>query len=136
MLLRADMLELRGLRRQEVFLSIKRYLGMVRLLTLVALLIFVLWFPYSPCVCFNWQAVQATYRLEEAINDQSKALELEHDKRLDATQTLKNPEVQTRRLLEAEDQLKIANKQIIDLKKKLAEAMGAKTSQNGPGTKP
>jgi len=28
--------------------------------------------------------------LEEAANDQSKALELEHDKRLDATRTLKN----------------------------------------------
>ena len=33
---------------------------------------------------------------------------------------------QTRRLLEAEDQLKIAKEQIIDLKKKLAEAEGAK----------
>ena len=41
LLLFADMLELRGLRRQEVFLSIKRYLGMVRLLTLETLLIFV-----------------------------------------------------------------------------------------------
>ena len=31
-----------------------------------------------------------------------------------------------RHLLEAEDQLKIANEQITDLKKKLAEAKGAK----------
>ena len=45
LLLPADMANLENLRRQEVFLSIKRYLGMVRLLTLVALLIFVLWFP-------------------------------------------------------------------------------------------
>ena len=45
LLLPADMAELGNLRRQEVFLSIKRYLGMVRLLTLVAPLIFVLWFP-------------------------------------------------------------------------------------------
>ena len=45
LLLPADMAELGGLRRQEVFLSIKRYLGMVRLLTLVVLLILVLWFP-------------------------------------------------------------------------------------------
>ena len=44
LLLPADMAELGGLRRQEVFLSIKRYLGMVRLLTLVVLLILVLWF--------------------------------------------------------------------------------------------
>ena len=45
LLLPPDMVELGSLRRQEVFLSIKRYLGMVRLLTLVASLIFVLWFP-------------------------------------------------------------------------------------------
>ena len=45
LLLPPDMAELGGLRRQEVFLSIKRYLGMVRLLTLVVLLILVLWFP-------------------------------------------------------------------------------------------
>ena len=45
LLLPADIAELGNLRRQEVFLSIKRYLGMVRLLTLVASLIFVLWFP-------------------------------------------------------------------------------------------
>ena len=30
--------------------------------------------------------------MEEAANDQSKALELERDKRLDATRTLKNSE--------------------------------------------
>ena len=45
LLLPTDMAELGNLRRQEVFLIIKRYLGMVRLLTLVAPLIFVLWFP-------------------------------------------------------------------------------------------
>ena len=45
LLLPADMAELGGLRRQKVFLNIKRYLGMVRLLTLVVLLILVLWFP-------------------------------------------------------------------------------------------
>ena len=45
LLLPTDMAELGNLRRQEVFLSIKRYLGLVRLLTLVAPLIFVLWFP-------------------------------------------------------------------------------------------
>ena len=45
LLLPTDMAELGGLRRQEVFLNIKRYLGMVRLLTLMILLIFVPWFP-------------------------------------------------------------------------------------------
>ena len=41
LLLSADMVELRNLRRQEVFLSMKRYLGMVRLLTFVTSLVFV-----------------------------------------------------------------------------------------------
>ena len=41
LLLPADMAELRNLRRQEVVLSMKRYLGMVRLLTFVTLLVFV-----------------------------------------------------------------------------------------------
>ena len=39
LLLPNDMVELKNLRRQEVFLNIKRYLGMVRLLTLVTPLI-------------------------------------------------------------------------------------------------
>ena len=47
----------------------------------------------------------------------------------------KQAEDQTRRLLEAEDQLKIAKEQITDLKK-LAEVGGPKTSRNGPGMKP
>ena len=45
LLLPTDIAEFRGLRRQEVFLSIKRYLGMIRLPTLVVPLILVLWFP-------------------------------------------------------------------------------------------
>ena len=35
-------------------------------------------------------------------------------------------ESQAKRLLETEDQLRIANEQIVDLKKKMAEAEGAK----------
>ena len=85
-------------------------------------------------------------------------MELEHEKRLDVTQTLKNSETdllkamedlkemtrvrdiaesglansqkqaehQTRRLLEVEDQLKIAKEQITDPKKKLSKVEGAK----------
>ena len=45
LLLPANMAELGNLRRQEVFLNIKKYLGMVRLLTLVIPLIFVPWLP-------------------------------------------------------------------------------------------
>ena len=54
----------------------------------------------SPCACFNWQAVQATYRLEEAANDQGRALELEHDKHLDAMRTLKNFEADILKAME------------------------------------
>ena len=60
LLLPADMAELGNLRRQEVFLNIKRYLGMVRLLTLVTPLIFVPWFP--------------TYRVLVSIGHLSKPL--------------------------------------------------------------
>ena len=45
LLLLANMTKLGNLRRQEVFLSIKRYLGMVRFLVLMILLIFIPWFP-------------------------------------------------------------------------------------------
>ena len=44
LLLPADIADLGSLRRQEVFLSIKRYLGMVRLPTLVVPMILVPWF--------------------------------------------------------------------------------------------
>ena len=44
LLLPTDMAKLGGLRRQEIFLSIKRYLGMVRLPTLVVSMILVPWF--------------------------------------------------------------------------------------------
>ena len=45
LLLPADMAELKNLRRQKVFLSMKRYLGMVRLSTFVTLLAFFPWLP-------------------------------------------------------------------------------------------
>ena len=38
LLLPADMVDLKNLRRQEIFLSMKRYLGMVRFSTFMALL--------------------------------------------------------------------------------------------------
>ena len=110
------------------------------------------------CVCFDWQVIQATYRPEDEVKEQSKSLELKRNKRVDAARTLKNSwadltkareelkemtrardsaesgqasaqrqaENQTKRLLETEDQLKIAKEQIVDLKKKLAEAEGGK----------
>ncbi|XP_065631120.1 uncharacterized protein LOC136068208 [Quercus suber] len=131
LLLPADMAELGTMRSREVFLSLKRYLGI---------------------------AVQAIYRLEEAAHDQGKAMDAEREKRLEATQTLKHSEAdlakareelkamtrardnavsglagyqkqaedQTRLLGEAEEQLKIAKDLIADLKKRMADAEEAK----------
>ena len=45
LLLPVDMANLKNLRRQELFLSMKRYLGMVRFSTFVAFLAFVPWLP-------------------------------------------------------------------------------------------
>ena len=45
LLLPTDMADLKNLRRQELFLSMKRYLGMVRFSTFVAFLAFVPWLP-------------------------------------------------------------------------------------------
>ena len=45
-----DTKELGGLRRQEVFLSVKRYLGMVRFLVLVTLFILFLGFQLTVCL--------------------------------------------------------------------------------------
>ena len=45
LLLPADMANLKNLKRQELFLSMKRYLGMVRFSTFVVLLAFVPWLP-------------------------------------------------------------------------------------------
>ena len=45
LLLPVDMEDLKNLRKQELFLSMKRYLGMVRPLALTAFLVLVSWFP-------------------------------------------------------------------------------------------
>ena len=43
LLLLADMADMKNLKRQELFLSMKRYLGMVRFSTFMVLLAFVSW---------------------------------------------------------------------------------------------
>ena len=45
LLLPTDMVDLKNLRRQEIFLNMKRYLSMLRLSTFVTLLAFVPWLP-------------------------------------------------------------------------------------------
>ncbi|XP_065623220.1 uncharacterized protein LOC136064842 [Quercus suber] len=117
LLLPADMAELNSLTSEQVFLSLKRYVGM---------------------------AVQAIFRLEGAANDQKEDLKRERAWRYEATRTLKNFEVdltrerdnalssfkgaqtqadeQTRRLGEAEEQLRTARGLIADLQAKAAKA--------------
>ena len=69
--------------------------------------------------CFYWQAVQATYRLEEMANDQSRTLDLKRNKHLDATRTLKNSEAD---LLKAREDLNEVTRARDNAKSGLASA--------------
>ena len=53
LLLPVDMADLKNLRRQELFLSMKRYLGNVRFSTFVAFLAFVSWLPIHTLLVSN-----------------------------------------------------------------------------------
>ena len=53
LLLPVDMEDLKNLRRQELFLSMKRYLDMVRPLALAAFLVLVSWFPIYTLLSSN-----------------------------------------------------------------------------------
>ena len=53
LLLPVDMANLKNLRRQELFLSMKRYLGMVMFSTFVAFLAFVPWLPIYTLLVSN-----------------------------------------------------------------------------------
>ena len=53
LLLPVDMVDLKNLRRQELFLSMKRYLGMVKFLALAAFLVLVSWFPIYTLLISN-----------------------------------------------------------------------------------
>ena len=96
LLLPKDMVELRGLRRSEVFLQAKRCLGMVRTITLS--LIVLLFFISAMCHLFRWyskssflfgkQAVQSTFRMEEIYHSVAQQLEEERRRRMAAVQTM------------------------------------------------
>ena len=53
LLLPVDMADLKNLMRQELFLNMKRYLGMVRFSTSVAFLVFVSWLPIHTLLVSN-----------------------------------------------------------------------------------
>ena len=53
LLLPVDMADLKNLRREKLFLSMKRYLGMVRFSALAAFLVLVSWFPICTLLISN-----------------------------------------------------------------------------------
>ena len=53
LLLPVDMVDLKNLRREKLFLSMKRYLGMVRFSALAAFLVLVSWFPICTLLISN-----------------------------------------------------------------------------------
>ena len=53
LLLLVDMADLKNLRRQELFLSMKKYLGMVRFSVFTAFLVLVSWFPIYTLLISN-----------------------------------------------------------------------------------
>ena len=73
LLLSTDMVDLRSMRKHEVFLSLKRDLTMVSPLTPSFFFTYYILFSitsFSSFVkCFSpWQAIQATYKVEEIVN--------------------------------------------------------------------
>ena len=96
LLLPKDMVELRGLRRNEVFLQAKRCLGMVCTVTLplIMLLFFIsviyhLFYSYFKFpFLFGKQAVQSTFRMEEIYHSVAQQLEEERRRRIAAVQTM------------------------------------------------
>ena len=78
------------------------------------------------CVCSNWQAVQATYKLKDGAKEQSKSLELERNKRVDAAWTLKNSKVD---LSKAKEELKEMTRARDSAESSLASAQRQAESQ-------
>ena len=58
LLLPVDMEDLKNLRREELFLSMKRYFGMVRPLALAAFLVLVSWFPIYTSLTSNGRPIK------------------------------------------------------------------------------
>ena len=120
LLLPKDMVELRGLRRNEVFLQTKRFLGMVCIFTPSLFLFFwyntyfMLYIYIFVCACFIFffkKAVQSTFRMEEIYHSVSQQLDDERKRRVAAVQTLT-----------------IAENSNADLKQKLKEEEQARKS--------
>lgn len=85
LLLLEDMAELRDMRRHEIFLSLKRYLAMVR--PLPFFLICFLYFFFFPNLCFfPWQTLQASFQAEEITNYCHRQMKKEEGRRIAAVE--------------------------------------------------
>lgn len=82
LLLPKDMVELRGLRRNEVFLQAKRCLGMVWIVIIILFIIIIFLFFLTPP--FFKQAVQSTFRMEEIYHSVAQQLDEERRRRIAA----------------------------------------------------
>ena len=105
LLLPRDMVELRGLRRNEVFLQTKRFLGMVRIY------LFTIFFSFFlsdiTLILFFLNVVQSTFRIEEMYHSISQQLDEERKRRIAAMQTLtivENSNTDLKKRLVAEEQ--------------------------------
>ena len=81
LLLSKDMVELRGLRKNEVFLQAKRCLGMVRIYPFTVFSFFLLSITLIPKKKKNYKAVQSTFRKEEMYHSITQQLDDERKRR-------------------------------------------------------
>ena len=87
LLLPKDMVELRGLRRNEIFFQTKRFLCMARIYLFTDFSFFL--FDITLILFFFFlKAVQSTFRMEEMYHSVSQQLDDERKRRSAAVQTL------------------------------------------------
>ena len=104
LLLLKDMVELRGLRRNEVFLQTKQFLGMVRIYLFTVFFFFL--FDITLILFLKKKAVQSTFRMEEMYRSISQQLDDERKRRSAAVQTVtiaENSSTDLRKKLTAEE---------------------------------
>ena len=82
LLLPKDMTDLKSLKQHEVFLRLKRDLGMVIVLTEVCFFVFVFFCFFFFLTPLPFQAIQATFRVEEMVNSSHRRMKKEEGRRI------------------------------------------------------
>ena len=112
LLLPKNMVELRGLRKNEVFLQAKRFLGMVCIypFTVFSFFLFSMTLISKSFFLFLfYKAVQSTFRMEEMYHSVAQQLDDERKRRSTAVQTLtiaENSNADLKQKLKVEEQAK------------------------------